>query len=167
MGQLWEQLHQLFDTNDGSLPSIGLNNLKDQEVEIIYLYLRSQSELVSIGAYFWSTVTEAEIPIDSVKNAAHLVIIGEAENFHVVVSGLSFGDAVIPDLGIFVFTDSIELDYRMGEEWGIAELDALFMLFSKIRELAPLVKIKLPDFHTEDNEQFTSALMQYWNIDNY
>jgi hypothetical protein len=167
MSKLWKQLHQLFDTNDGSLPSIGLNNLKTQEVERIYLYLRSQSELVSIGSYFWSTVTDEEVPIDSVENAAHLVIIGEAENFHLVVSGLTFGDAVIPDLGIFVFTNSIELDYRMGEEWGIAELDALFMLFSKIRELAPLVKIDLPDFYAEDNEQFTSALMEYWNIDNY
>jgi hypothetical protein len=165
MSQLWKQLHHLFDTNDGSLPSIELNNLNTQEIERIYLYLRSQSELVSIGSYFWSTVAEEEIPIDSVENAAHLVIIGEAEDFHLVVSGLTFGDAVIPDLGIFVFKNLIELDYRMGEEWGIAEVDALFMLFSKIRELAPLVEIDLPEFYTEDNERFTSALMQYWNID--
>lgn len=165
MSQLWKQLHHLFDTNDGSLPSIGLNNLSPQEVERIYLYLRSQSKLVSIGSYFWSTVTEEEIPIDSVDNAAHLVIIGEAECFQLVVSGLTFRDAVIPDLGIFVCTDLIELDYRMGEKWGIAELEALFILFSKIRELAPLVRIDLPDFHTEDNEQFKSTLMQYWNID--
>jgi hypothetical protein len=50
MSQLWDRLHQLFDTNDGSLPSIRLSNLNVQEVERIYLYLRSQSETPLINS---------------------------------------------------------------------------------------------------------------------
>lgn len=109
-------------------------------------------------------MTQKEVPVDSVENAASLVINGEAESFHIVVGELSFEEVIIPDLGVFVFNDSISLDYRMGQEWGSAELDALFTLFSKIREIAPLVEIEYPNYYSELRERFKSALMQYWNI---
>jgi hypothetical protein len=53
----------------------------------------------------------------------------------------------------------------MGKEWGSAELEALFVLFSKIREIAPLVEIEYPDYYSDIREQFKSALMKYWNIE--
>lgn len=166
MSQLWSQLHYLFDTNDGSLPDIELNHLTAKEVENVYVYLRLNSKIVSRGSYFWSITTQEEVPVDSVENAASLVVNDESECFHIVVGGLSFGEVAIPDLGIFVFKDSIFLDYRMGQEWGSAELDALFTLFSKIREIAPLVEIEYPNYYrSEVREQFGAALMKYWNIE--
>lgn len=164
MSQLWNQLHDLFDTDDGSLPDIELNNLTAEEIENIYAYLRLNSKIVSCGAYFWSITTQEEVPVDSVENAASLVVRGEAEGFHILVGGLTFGETVIPDLGIFVFKDSISLDYRMGQEWGSAEVDALFALFSKIREIAPLVEIEYPDYSSEVSERFKTALVSYWSV---
>jgi hypothetical protein len=165
MGLLWSQLSHLFDTNDGSLPDIELNNLSGEEVENIYLYLRQNSEIVSVGSYFWSIPEEKEVPVDTVENAASLVTKGEAQCFHIVIAGLLFEGATIPDLGVFVSQNSIVLDYRMGECWGSAELEALFMCFSRIREIAPFVEIKYPKtpIYPECQEQFNSALLEYWN----
>ena len=106
-GELWDQLHDLFDTDDGSLPDIEINNLGGKEVTDVYAYLRSHSELTSDEQYFWSITENKDVPVKSVANAAQLVIRGEAEVFHVVVKGLFFGGAIIPDLGIFVFKDAI------------------------------------------------------------
>jgi hypothetical protein len=103
-------LHHLFDTNDGSnesLPSIEFNNLSDREVEKIYLYLRAHSELYPTDSYLSLTATKEEIPVDSVENAAHLVIVGEAEGFYFMICKLSFRDIVVPDLGIFIDKNSI------------------------------------------------------------
>jgi hypothetical protein len=163
MSQLWSQLHDLFDTDDGSLPDIELNSLTAEEIENIYAYLRLNSKIVSRGSYFWSITTQEEVPVDSVENAANLVVRGEAEYFHIVVGGLTFGGIVIPDLGIFVFENSMSLDYRMGQEWGSSEVDALFALFSKIREIAPLVEIEYPNYSSEVCERFKSALVKYWS----
>ncbi len=164
MSHLWSQLHHLFDTNDGSLPDIELNNLTGEGVENIYAFLRQNSDIVSCGSYFWSIPEEKEVPVDAVENAASLVVKGEAECFHIVLAGLSFNGATIPDLGVFVFQNSIVLDYRMGEWWESAELEALFMCFSKIREIAPAVEINYPSSlsYPEFREQFNAALLKYW-----
>jgi hypothetical protein len=158
--ELWDQLHDLFDTDDGSLPDIEINNLSGEEVVNIYAYLRAQSELTSNEQYFWSKTENKDVQVDSVANAALLVVSGEAEAFHIVVRGLAFGGAGIPDLGIFVFEDSISLDYRMGPEWGPAELNALFLCFCKILKIAPLAQVILPliDYW---NKRFNTALRQY------
>jgi hypothetical protein len=162
MNRLWSKLHDLFDTNDGSLPDIELGNLTASEIKSIYAYLRFNSKMVSHKSCFWSTIAQEEVPIDSVENAASLVLSGEAESFHIVIGELFIGGAVIPDLGIAIFQNSIILDYRMGEEWGNTELESLFILFSKIRELAPLVNIEYqtnccPEVH----ERFKRELMNY------
>ena len=164
MIQLWEQLHNLFDTNDGSLPDIELNNLTTDQVENIYLYLRLSSKLISHSSYFWSFITDEEILVDSVENAASLVVNDEAECFHILIGGLCFGGTSIPDLGVFVSRDSICLDYRMGQEWGSTELGALFILFSRIREIAPLVEIEYLSSYSKIREQFKSALTKYWDM---
>ncbi len=162
VAELWDQLHDLFDTDDGSLPDIEINNLSGREVIEIYAYLRAHSRITSNQQYFWSTTENKDVPVDAVPNAAQLVVNGEAEVFHVVVQGLAFGGAIIPDLGIFVFNDFITLDYRMGLEWGPAELNALFLCFGKILKIAPLAEITLPPmYYAYLNERFNQALRQY------
>jgi hypothetical protein len=158
--ELWDQLHDLFDTNDGSLPDIEINNLSGKEVADVYVYLRSRSRLSSKQQYFWSVTEDKSVSVNSVVNAAELVVTGEASVFHIVVQGLTFGGATIPDLGIFIFTDSIGLDYRMGPEWGAAELNALFLCFCEILKIAPSAEITLPPMDY-GNDRFILALRQY------
>lgn len=65
MSQLWSQLHNLFDADDGSLPDIELNNLTAKEIENNYAYLRLNSKIVSRDSYFWSITAQKEVPVDS------------------------------------------------------------------------------------------------------
>ena len=42
----------------------------------------------------------------------------------------------MPDLGVFVCTDEVTLDYRMGVEWGPPQLAALFELLRQLMAVA-------------------------------
>lgn len=145
MSQLWEQLHDLFDTDDGSLPDIEINALTSQSVANVYAFLRSRSKPVSVEASFWHIAEERDVNVDDVPNTAQLVTEQIAEVFHVTVEGLTLQNATIPALGIFVFPDSICLDYRMGREWGPQEVEALFDCLRQIQRIAPEAAIVLAD----------------------
>ena len=53
--------------------------------------------------------------------------------------------AVIPDLRVFVFPGAIYLDYRMGPDWGPAQLCALFELLNQLKLLDKAAVITLPE----------------------
>jgi hypothetical protein len=144
MIDLWYALHSLFDTDDGSLPEIWIDDLSDLGVENIFAFLRSRGTTLPEEPCYWDYRLQREMPIDSVPNAAQLVIQGEAAPFHVVMQGLSFSETTIPDLGIFIFSQRIIIDYRMGSAWGPAELIALFEMFKEIHRLDPDATIRLP-----------------------
>ena len=81
MTELWSKLHDLFDTDDGSLPDIYILNLSEQGVKDIWAYLRQSAAGYAGDAFFWHTARQEEVPIDDVPNAAELVISGEAKVF--------------------------------------------------------------------------------------
>lgn len=73
--RLWESLHELFDTDDGSLPDISIVYKDHNAVALGYALLRSRAaEIVTENPYFWSFTDEMERPLDSVPNAAELVV---------------------------------------------------------------------------------------------
>ena len=111
--------------------------------------------------YFWSKTAQNDLRVDPVENAVRLVVSGEADAFHIVVSGLSCNGAVVPNLGIFVFDDSIALDYRPGPEWGPAELEALFACLREVKRLAPSAEITLTAGLDAVRERFALTLKQY------
>ena len=77
-----------------------------------YALLRSRAaEMATANPSFWSITDDAERLVDSVPNAAALVVSGDAESFHVVLRGIRSGGVTIPDLGVFVFPDQLALDY--------------------------------------------------------
>lgn len=125
---LYEQVRHCFDTDDGSLPGIELNRLSPQGVGEIYAMIRRRSRMASTSPEFWSRTANASFPVDSVPNAAALVATGWAEAFHHTVAGLVSAGVELPVLGVFVFSDSIALDYRMGPEWGPSQVAGLFEL---------------------------------------
>ena len=167
--QLWVQLHDLFDTDDGSLPDIEINNLTPQAIGDIYTFLRSRSELVGYNRHpetdrpcFWHKLRQCDEELDSVPNAALLTANGTAEAFHFVVGGLTFNGTIVPNLGVFIFSDSIALDYRMGEAWGSAQLWALFDCLHQIQQIAPFAEIVLSDgVQPEVQQHFLDALQHY------
>ncbi len=126
---LWEQVVACFDTNDGSLPGIFVSNLSAASVAGIYAMLRRRSKLAGDSPpEFWSIRQQKSVAVDSVPNAAALVAAGQGEPFHFCIEGLVAYGRELPVLGVFVWHDAIELDYRMGPEWGPQEIAGFFEL---------------------------------------
>jgi len=141
---LWEELHDLFDTDDGSLPEIRINYVGTSATVAAYALLRNHAtRVVSEKPYFWSKTHDAERSLDSVPNAAALVVADEAEPFHVVLGGIRARGTLIPDIGVFVCPDQIALDYRMGFAWGAKELEALFDLLTELAALDNKASVSL------------------------
>ncbi len=134
--ELWNAIRGCFETDDGSLPSIEINCLSTGDVEAIYSSLRERSRLWNNDAVFWDVKRKCEVPVDSVENAASLVAQKIAEPFHICLTELTVKDVTLPDLGVFILPDSIELDYRMGAEWSRDRVAALFLLLCQLANMA-------------------------------
>lgn len=132
---LWSQVSECFDTDDGSLPGIEVAKLSPAGVSAVYAMLRRRSRLQGDPPEFWSRVKKISVLVDSIPDAARLVAIGEAEAFHHCIAGIAAGDAELPVLGIFVWRDTIELDYQMGRDWEPAEIAGFFELLRDCCEL--------------------------------
>jgi hypothetical protein len=161
--QLWKDLHDLFDTDDGSLPEIELTNLNGSQIGNIFSYLLSlgKNKKLDLGS-FWDNKLNQERLISSVKNAAILVTEYTAAPFHILVSSIEFNGVTIPDLGVFIFQEMISLDYRMGVQWGPSQLMAFFQLLNQIKKLAPDVRVILPEGESENiREKFQQVWEQY------
>jgi hypothetical protein len=160
---LWHTFHSIFDTDDGSLPEIDIAHISPAGLAAMWMYLRAAAAGYAGDGWFWHHDTERETPLDSVPNAAALVVTGEAEIFHTVLHGISFFGAVIPELGVFVFQDSISLDYRMGHGWNAASLTALFELLRQLQRIDPDAHISLSQtwFHPKWRVQFSAAFAAY------
>jgi hypothetical protein len=144
--QLWEELHYLFDTDDGSLPEISIMNLSKDGVVAIFSYLQCNCHNIANNASFWSIEDQQDKPIDSVPNAAALVVQRRAEPFHFVCEGLAYMGQVIPDIGVFVFDDQINLDYQMGQEWNATKLKALFGILKDLKRIEAGAKVSIEHY---------------------
>jgi hypothetical protein len=123
---LWEEVEVCFGYDDGALPDIEITRLSPSGVSAIYRMLRQRSQLVGFPPVF-SSREEKSVLVDSVPDAAALVVNGDAWGFHHCVVVIANG-IELPVLGIFVFPDTISLDYRGGPEWGPREVGAFFEL---------------------------------------
>jgi hypothetical protein len=125
---LWAQVRECFETDDGSLPSVEVAGLSPDGVTAVYAMLRRRSQLEGDAPLFWSRTEQASLPVDSVPNGAALVAGRQAEAFHHCISGVVAGGVQLPVLGVFVWPDAVELDYRMGREWGASQVAGFFEL---------------------------------------
>lgn len=122
-GWLWEELHEFFETNDGSLPEIWINYSHPDATTGGFALLRTRAQ---------SALPEGPL---AVANAAGLVTSGSPTGFHVVLMGIASLGVTLPDLGVFVTTEGLALDYRPGADWGPATLEAFFELLADLAAL--------------------------------
>lgn len=134
----WNELEEIFNTDDGSLPDIELNNLSSQEVIAGYEIVRNCAEKISSkNPSYWSISAGKEIEIQFDQNPVQHVIDQEAEPIHLCFAGIrSPSGKAVPELGIFVFTDSLVLDYRMGQEWNAEAIEGLFEIIKGIASIS-------------------------------
>ena len=160
--QVWSLAASSFQHDDGSLPGIELANLLPSEVPVLYQYLRDRSRLEGEMPTFWDHELAQDRPVASVENPAALVVTGRADCFHHCVSGISIAGTVLPVIGVFVFPDSIELDYRMGKCWGQAQVLSFFSVLKELMSLTRSAILKPTNDGPPDPESFMAA----WNLYN-
>lgn len=148
---------EYFATNDGSLPEVEVTYSDSSLVPQAFQYLfdHGAKNVTVDGGYLWIKATQSGKPFSGPQDAL-LVSSGAAEGFHVVLSGLYGTRGQIPDLGVFVFTNSLTLDYRMGAQWGQDQIYSLLELLRQLRDLGGV--ISTPWWGAEGEHDFLAAL---------
>jgi hypothetical protein len=147
--ELWHKVGHLFNTDDGSLPDIFIDDLSNEEIVTIYDYVMTQATIDG-NATAWSLESEKDIPIRNIENPATQFIENRIESFrHLIV--LKVGELELPSLSVCVGQESIEFDYRMGKEWNEKNVSALFRFLSEIQLIAPNSKIHQADEGGSEN----------------
>jgi hypothetical protein len=157
---LWQQVGECFDTDDGSLPGIVIDKLSPEGVAAVYWMLRQRSRMATDSPEFWSRDKAASLSVDSVPNAAALVAAGQAEPFHHCIAGVIAAGRELPVLGVFVWPDAVELDYRMGCEWGPDQVAGFFELLRECCALDPAAIIVPAEFV---GPPYPDRFMQAWS----
>ena len=148
---------EYFATNDGSLPEVEVTYSDSSLVPQAFQYLfdHGAKNVTVDGGYLWIKASQSGKPFSGPQDAL-LVSSGAAEGFHVVLSGLYGTRGQIPDLGVFVFTNSLTLDYRMGAQWGQDQIYSLLGLLRQLRDLGGVVST--PWWGAEGEHDFLAAL---------
>jgi hypothetical protein len=151
------ELSEYFENDDGSLPEIEITFADPSAVPLAlkHLYDRGARNVTVKGGYVWISESQSEKPFSG-PDDAFLVASGVAEAFHVVLGGIAGTNCPIPDLGVFVFTDTLALDYRMGSDWGPLQIQSFLELLRQLRGLGG--KISVPWWGADGERDFLVAL---------
>ncbi|BFM05008.1 hypothetical protein [Halioxenophilus aromaticivorans] len=134
----WSELLSIFTENDVSLPDIELLHLSGREAIAGYERFGNFAGYISSEIpYYWPVTNQCEVSILFTDNPSVQFVAGEAEPFHLCFGGIkSLTGKKLPELGafvfVFVFADSLVIDYRMGPEWTQAALEGLFEILLAI-----------------------------------
>ncbi len=133
----WSIAHDNFEDDDGSLPGILISNLNSKAVRTIYDYFRNHGTIETENPTIYVESKKADIPLEEAENAAQLVTSGDSHSFHCCFSGINYHSQQLPTLGLFVFDDAVEIDYRMGGHWNRENVNALFAFLAHLQSLCP------------------------------
>ncbi len=161
----WDSLWKILRENDGSLPDIELDNLSGDEMISGYEIIRNSAMRISSKEpVFWSTTKETDVSFTFKDNPATDVISGEAECFHLCFDGITSPTRkAILELGLFVFTDCLSFDYRMGPEWNVEAIEGLFELLLLLSKGFKDMKLSHKNNINDDDSIFVNAWLAYQN----
>ena len=151
-------LSRYFEHDDGSLPEIEVTFSDPSRVSAAFahLYACGARDVTPGGGCLCIRAEQIERPFAGPDDAA-LVANGIADPFHVVLASVTGKDSPIPDLGVLVFTNSLTLDYRMGQDWGANEVRSLVSLLVQLQALGGNVSV--PWWETDGQRDFQAALL--------
>lgn len=155
---LWQKVRRSFELDDGSFPSVAIVDLEVAEVANLYRIVRESSALVDSDVTFWDVEKSANVPLDSVPNAALLVAEGRAAGFAFAARGLEINSIELPNLGFQIFESVFSIHYQMGPAWQPLQVHAFFLW---LRELVLMTKHGRLDL-TVDGPIASEAFMYAW-----
>lgn len=158
---LWEKIRPAFDPEyyAGALPGVSVLGLRGSEVVRLYALLRERGGEFMGQPSFWDLELGVDRPVADVPDPAGLVVSNRASAFYHCLSGVRVGGIVLPTLGVFVFQESVTLDYSPADAWGRAEVGAFFGLLWEVHRLFPSATVTLDD---EVSRQDTVLFAAVW-----
>ena len=105
--ELWNYVHHLFETDDGSLPDIFIENITDEEKEKIFNWVMSITQPYG-DANVWSIKEGKDIPLKEIENPAKQYSQGIIESFRTGLEEFKVNGVIIPALTICIGSDGIE-----------------------------------------------------------
>jgi hypothetical protein len=150
-------VQSFFTKNDGSLPEIEVDFDRPASVVAAFnlMYDMGAIDVTAGDSQVLVKATDQSRAYAGPSDAA-LTVAGEIEGFHVVLRGVTALDCAIPDLGVLVLPNSLTLDYRMGQEWGRAEISSLAELLRRFRKLGATVSA--PWWGVEGDAKFQAEM---------
>jgi hypothetical protein len=162
MNDGWEIARRNFTDDDGSLPGIEFQNLLPTRVRSIVNYFFEHGRMTPEDSTLWHKQLQATVPIGQIDDPASLVLTGVAEPFHCCFQLDSPGLESIPVLGLFVFPDLVEIDFRMGSDWNAENVDSFFRVLAHLKSLAPEANVESAEREgLPFPEDFKTALGRY------
>jgi hypothetical protein len=146
-----------FEVDDGSLPEIVVAFPDSVGVAraFEYLFNLGARDVTAGGGRLWLVASQSEVFFSGSTDAV-LVASGDVEPFHVVLTGVTFAKYTVPDLGVFIDTTSLVLDYRMGSVWKEAQIASLFSVLRTFRDFGGVLSV--PWWGADDERTFLDGL---------
>jgi len=131
-----------FMEDDGSLPEVEVQFSEPSAVvrAFTYLFTCGARNITVGGPRIWVKATKAEREFAGSQDSEQ-VISGVVEPFHVVLGSINFCGVILPDIGVWIDPSSLTLDYRMGSEWGQAEIQAFFNLLRQLKQMGASISV--------------------------
>lgn len=137
---IFDLLRPYFTTDDGSLPDITVSYADSAGVPSAFAHLFTCGGRIVNARTVWMRDSESEKLVAGPADAES-VIAGTADSFHVLLTGVVCAGVELPDLGVFVFPNSLDIDYRMGPQWGDEQVHGLIELLRQLRGMGGEVAV--------------------------
>lgn len=137
MSDSWDIAKENFTEDDGALPGIALNNLNPYSVRAIFDFLRNVGTFDPQGPTLYDKARQQDVLISELDDPVGMVLDETADPFHCCFQEILFEGVRIPDLGLFVFRDTAQIDYRMGTDWNRENVNAFFRLLAALKRMTP------------------------------
>lgn len=158
----WQIASINFCEDDGSLPTVEFDQLLPESIGKLYRFVSKSGYCVTESPTVWDDQAQQDVPLLSVCDPCKWVHDGRTDSFHCCFGGISIDGTVIPTLGIFVFKDAVEIDFRMGKDWNPENVEAFFKLLARLKSLAPESRIRSAQSEgLMDEASFLKALHLY------
>jgi hypothetical protein len=141
--RIWQELHELFEADDGSLPEFAVSALSPAALVAAYNRLVEGARVVSSAPFVHRRADGRDLPLQTTTEPASGVARGELEPFHIVLGGIRVLAVTLPDIGVGVFPDEIILDYRMGAEWAPETVEGFLHLLAELARTSPSARVGL------------------------
>lgn len=134
------KLTDYFETKDGSLPEIEVTFAESSHVCTAFKRLFILGATTANGPTLRLKASQSDVAFRGPEDAA-LVASDEVEAFQILLKGITCAGCRLPDLGVFVGSNHLILDYRMGPEWGPRQIDGLIVLLRDLQTLGGEISV--------------------------